>query len=63
MTNVSIVILLALVCAACVKTGAMKFWHVIVAGSFGFYVALSTIGPTVLEGLTHFFNWVGSLNF
>lgn len=63
MANVSIVILLALVCAACMKTGAMKFWQIVVAGAFGFYVASSSIGPTVGAGLTNFFNWVGSLNF
>ncbi|WP_043271934.1 hypothetical protein [Streptomyces sp. CT34] len=63
MANVSIVILLALICAACLKTGAMKFWQLLVAGVFGFYVAHSAIGPTIAEGLTNFFNWVGSLNF
>ncbi|MEW2635417.1 hypothetical protein AB0903_28170 [Streptomyces sp. NPDC048389] len=62
MANVSIVILLALVCAACVKFGVMKVWHILVAGSFGFYVASSSIGPTVGEGLTNFFTWIGSLS-
>ena len=61
--SVSIVILLTLLVAAAVKTGALKIWQAVVGGVWGFYIALSSIGPTVGEGLSNFFTWFGSLNF
>ncbi|MFF4741275.1 hypothetical protein ACFY2W_36140 [Streptomyces sp. NPDC001262] len=63
MASVSIVILLILLCAACIKFGTMRLWHLLVAGVLGFYLHESTIGPSIAHGLTHFFSWVGTLKF
>lgn len=63
MASISIVILLALACAVAIKSGAMKLWHLLLSGIFGFYLASSGAGPQIQGGLADFWTWVGSLHF
>ncbi|MGW6941378.1 hypothetical protein ACWGF3_20600 [Streptomyces xanthophaeus] len=61
MASISIILLLIAACAALIKMGSMKVWHVILAGILGFYVRDSSIGPQIGEWLAAFFNWLGTL--
>ncbi|MCY0922345.1 hypothetical protein OS965_30005 [Streptomyces sp. H27-G5] len=61
MASISIILLLLAACAAFIKMGSMKVWHVLLAAVLGFYIRDSAIGPQIGDWLAAFFNWLGTL--
>ncbi|AXI88588.1 hypothetical protein G3I30_21840 [Actinospica acidiphila] len=61
--SISAVVLLAIVVFLLVKKSGLKAGHAIVCMLLGFYLASSTIAPTINEVTNNIAGMIGSLNF
>ncbi|MCX4883382.1 MULTISPECIES: hypothetical protein [unclassified Streptomyces] len=61
--SISAVVLLAIVVFLLVKKSGLKAGHAIVCMLLGFYLASSTIAPTISELTTNIAGMIGSLKF
>ncbi|MEU0578760.1 hypothetical protein ACF09G_09155 [Streptomyces albogriseolus] len=61
--SISAVVLLAIVVFLLVKKSGLKAGHAIVCMLLGFYLASSTIAPTINEVTSNIAGMIGSLNF
>ncbi|GAA3501216.1 hypothetical protein ACIQUO_17670 [Streptomyces albogriseolus] len=61
--SISAVVLLAIVVFLLIKKSGLKAGHAIVCMLLGFYLASSTIAPTINEVTTNIAGMIGSLNF
>jgi hypothetical protein len=61
--SVSAVVLLAIVTFLLVKKGGLKAAHAIVCTLFGFYLASSSIAPTISKATTNLVDMIGEIKF
>ncbi|CAL9428816.1 MULTISPECIES: hypothetical protein [Streptomyces] len=61
--SISAVVLLAIIVFLLIKKSGLKAGHAIVCMLLGFYLASSTIAPTINEVTTNIAGMIGSLNF
>lgn len=61
--SISAVVLLAIVVFLLIKKSGLKAGHAIVCMLLGFYLASSTIAPTISEVTSNIAGMIGSLNF
>ncbi|MFJ6306331.1 hypothetical protein [Streptomyces althioticus] len=61
--SISAVVLLAIVVFLLIKKSGLKAGHAIVCMLLGFYLASSTIAPTINEVTSNIAGMIGSLNF
>ncbi|MFJ5264123.1 hypothetical protein ACIQAC_27040 [Streptomyces sp. NPDC088387] len=61
--SISAVVLLAIVVFLLVKKSGLKAGHAVVCVLLGFYLASSTIAPTINELTTNIAGMIGSINF
>ncbi|GAB2329297.1 hypothetical protein AB0N20_01035 [Streptomyces griseoincarnatus] len=61
--SISAVVLLAIVVFLLIKKSGLKAGHAIVCMLLGFYLASSTIAPTINEVTNNIAGMIGSLNF
>ncbi|MEV5430854.1 hypothetical protein [Streptomyces sp. NPDC052701] len=59
--SISVVLLLAILAVIFLRNGGLKFSHALVCLLLGFYLASSSIAPTIHSGLTATADIVGSL--
>ncbi|MFK4145984.1 hypothetical protein [Streptomyces sp. NPDC004065] len=59
--SISVVLLLAILAIIFVRNGALKFSHALVCVLLGFFLAGSSMAPTIHEGLVATAQIVGSL--
>lgn len=59
--SVSAVVLLAIITFLLVKKGGLKAAHAIVCTLFGFYLASSSIAPTISKAATSIANMIGQI--
>ncbi|MFF4802279.1 hypothetical protein ACFY1U_28395 [Streptomyces sp. NPDC001351] len=59
--SISAVVLLGIVTFLLIKKGGLKAAHAIVCTLFGFYLASSSIAPTVTSATTSLFQLIGKL--
>ncbi|MFG2501244.1 hypothetical protein ACGFSB_23915 [Streptomyces sp. NPDC048441] len=50
--SVSVVLLLVILAVVFLRNGALKFSHALVCALLGFYLASSSMAPTIQNGLT-----------
>ncbi|MEU5001840.1 hypothetical protein [Streptomyces sp. NPDC021622] len=50
--SVSVVLLLVILAVVFLRNGALKFSHALVCALLGFYLASSSVAPTIHNGLT-----------
>ncbi|MEV0320316.1 hypothetical protein ACIBKX_25555 [Streptomyces sp. NPDC050658] len=50
--SVSVVLLLLILAVVFLRNGALKFSHALVCALLGFYLASSSMAPTIHDGLT-----------
>ncbi|MEU6992096.1 hypothetical protein ABZ953_15730 [Streptomyces sp. NPDC046465] len=50
--SISVVMLLLILAVVFLRNGALKVSHAIVCGLLGFYLASSSMAPTIRDGLT-----------
>lgn len=50
--SVSVVLLLVILAVVFLRNGALKFSHALVCALLGFYLAGSSMAPTIHDGLT-----------
>ncbi|MFG2788641.1 hypothetical protein [Streptomyces sp. NPDC048419] len=61
--SISAVVLLAIVVFLLIKKSGLKAGHAIVSMLLGFYLASSTIAPTINELTTNIAGMIGSIKF
>ncbi|MFJ8197524.1 hypothetical protein [Streptomyces sp. NPDC096152] len=61
--SISAVVLLAIVVFLLIKKSGLKAGHAIVCMLLGFYLASSTVAPTISELTTNIAGMIGSLKF
>jgi hypothetical protein len=61
--SVSAVVLLAIITFLLVKKGGLKAAHAIVCTLFGFYLASSSIAPTISKATTRLVDVIGEIKF
>ncbi|MGW3497890.1 hypothetical protein [Streptomyces sp. NPDC001020] len=61
--SISAVVLLAIIVFLLVKKSGLKAGHAIVCMLLGFYLASSTIAPTISQLTTNIAGMIGSLKF
>ncbi|AIV34386.1 hypothetical protein NC239_12290 [Streptomyces sp. G3] len=61
--SISAVVLLAIIVFLLVKKSGLKAGHAVVCMLLGFYLASSTIAPTISELTTNIAGMIGSINF
>ncbi|ALV52030.1 hypothetical protein ACPCIX_09515 [Streptomyces pseudogriseolus] len=61
--SISAVVLLAIIVFLLIKKSGLKAGHAIVCMLLGFYLASSTIAPTINEVTSNIAGMIGSLNF
>ncbi|MFI6938039.1 MULTISPECIES: hypothetical protein [Streptomyces] len=60
--SVSVVLLLLILAIVFLRNGALKITHAIVCVLLGFYLASTSMAPTIQNGLTATANIVSNLN-
>jgi hypothetical protein len=61
--SISAVVLLAIIVFLLIKKSGLKAGHAIVCMLLGFYLASSTVAPTINELTTNIAGMIGSINF
>ncbi|GAA2592024.1 MULTISPECIES: hypothetical protein [Streptomyces] len=61
--SISAVVLLAIIVFLLVRKSGLKAGHAVVCMLLGFYLASSTIAPTISELTTNIAGMIGSINF
>ncbi|MEN3583220.1 hypothetical protein AAH978_03550 [Streptomyces sp. ZYX-F-203] len=61
--SISAVVLLAIIVFLLIKKSGLKTGHAIVCMLLGFYLASSTIGPTISEVTSNIAGMIGNLKF
>ncbi|WP_164414770.1 hypothetical protein [Streptomyces salinarius] len=61
--SISAVVLLAIIVFLLVRKSGLKAGHAVVCVLLGFYLASSTIAPTISELTTNIAGMIGSINF
>ncbi|MFI1417068.1 hypothetical protein ACH4VX_03595 [Streptomyces sp. NPDC020731] len=61
--SISAVVLLAIIVFLLVKKSGLKAGHAVVCMLLGFYLASSTMAPTISELTTNIAGMIGSINF
>ncbi|GAA4972501.1 MAG: DUF2304 domain-containing protein [Streptomycetaceae bacterium] len=61
--NISTVVLLGVIVFLFIKKGGMKIWHAIVCALLGFYLAGTTIAPSIQSSGNSVANLLSNLNF
>ncbi|CAL9448842.1 MULTISPECIES: hypothetical protein [Streptomyces] len=61
--SISAVVLLAIIVFLLIKKSGLKAGHAVVCMLLGFYLASSTIAPTISELTTNIAGMIGSINF
>ncbi|MFD8422096.1 hypothetical protein ACFVTC_14495 [Streptomyces sp. NPDC057950] len=61
--SISAVVLLAIIVFILVKKSGLKAGHAIVCVLFGFYLASSTVAPTISDLTTNVADMIGSFKF
>ena len=61
--SVSAVVLFAIITFLLVKKGGLKAAHAIVCTLFGFYLASSSIAPTISKATTRLVDVIGEIKF
>ena len=61
--SISAVVLLAIIVFLLIKKSGLKAGHAVVCMLLGFYLASSTIAPTISELTTNIAGMIGSLKF
>ncbi|MDG9721989.1 MULTISPECIES: hypothetical protein [unclassified Streptomyces] len=61
--SISAVVLLAIIVFLLVRKSGLKAGHAVVCMLLGFYLASSTIAPTISELTTNLAGMIGSINF
>ncbi|MEU1196262.1 hypothetical protein ABZ446_08575 [Streptomyces sp. NPDC005813] len=59
--SISVVLLLVILAVVFLRNGALKISHALVCVLLGFYLAGTSMAPTILSGLTATADIVGSL--
>ncbi|PBC65217.1 hypothetical protein BKI49_03790 [Streptomyces sp. Tue6028] len=59
--SISVVLLLLILAVVFLRNGALKISHALVCVLLGFYLASTSMAPTILSGLTATADIVGSL--
>ncbi|AVH60229.1 MULTISPECIES: hypothetical protein [Streptomyces] len=59
--SISVVLLLLILAVIFLRNGGLKPTHAVVCGLLGFYLASTSMAPTIHEGLTATAKIVGSL--
>ncbi|MFJ5548797.1 MULTISPECIES: hypothetical protein [unclassified Streptomyces] len=59
--SISVILLLLILAVIFVRSGGLKFSHALVCLLLGFYLASSSIAPTIHDGLSATADVVGSL--
>ncbi|MET9442111.1 hypothetical protein [Streptomyces sp. NPDC006610] len=60
--SISVVLLLLILAVIFVRSGGLKFSHALVCLLLGFYLAGSSVAPTIHSGITATAELVGSLS-
>ncbi|MFI8103177.1 hypothetical protein [Streptomyces sp. NPDC086023] len=60
--SISVVLLLLILAVIFLRSGGLKFSHALVCMLLGFYLASSSVAPTIHDGLTATAGVVGSLH-
>jgi hypothetical protein len=60
--SISVVVLLLILAVVFVRNGALKLSHAVVCVLLGFYLASTSMAPTISEGLTATADIVSGLN-
>jgi len=60
--SISVVVLLLILAVVFLRNGALKMSHALVCVLLGFYLASTSMAPTIHEGLTATADIVSSLN-
>ncbi|MFF4047612.1 MULTISPECIES: hypothetical protein [Streptomyces] len=61
--SISAVVLLAIIVFLLIKKSGLKAGHAVVCMLLGFYLASSTVAPTISELTTNIAGMIGSLKF
>jgi hypothetical protein len=61
--SISAVVLLAIIVFILIKKSGLKAGHAVVCMLLGFYLASSTLSPTISELTTNIADMVGSISF
>ncbi|MBL3665703.1 hypothetical protein JL475_06760 [Streptomyces sp. M2CJ-2] len=61
--SISVVVLLAIIVFLLIKKSGLKTGHAVVCMLLGFYMASSTIAPTISELTTNIAGMIGSISF
>ncbi|UGY93466.1 hypothetical protein [Streptomyces gobiensis] len=61
--SISAVVLLAIIVFLLIKKSGLKAMHAVVCVLFGFYLASSSVAPTISDLTTSVANMVGGLKF
>jgi hypothetical protein len=61
--SISAVVLLAIIVVLLIKKSGLKAGHAIVCALLGFYLASSTVAPTINELTTNIAGMIGSIKF
>lgn len=61
--SISAVVLLAIIVFLLIKKSGLKTGHAVVCMLLGFYMASSTIAPTISELTSNIAGMIGSINF
>jgi hypothetical protein len=61
--SISAVVLLAIIVFLLIKKSGLKTGHAVVCMLLGFYMASSTIAPTISELTTNIAGMIGSISF
>jgi len=59
--SISVVLLLVVLAVVFLRSGGLKFSHALVCALLGFYLAGSSMAPTIQDGIAATANVVGSL--
>ncbi|MFJ5775939.1 hypothetical protein [Streptomyces sp. NPDC093094] len=61
--SISAVVLLAIIVFILIKKSGLKAGHAVICMLLGFYLASSTMAPTISELTTNIAGMIGSINF
>ncbi|MGW6905293.1 MULTISPECIES: hypothetical protein [unclassified Streptomyces] len=61
--SISAVVLLAIIVFLLIKKSGLKAGHAVVCALLGFYLASSTVAPTISELTTNIAGMIGSIKF
>lgn len=61
--SISAVVLLAIIVVILVRKSGLKAYHAVVCVLFGFYLASSTMAPTISDLTTNVADMIGSFKF